>query len=112
MAAKRSSLLARTISTPIILILLLIAIAVVTKLVGSRPFNRTVVEMFIRIMLVAGLFIFVGNSGVISFGHMGFMCIGAYAAAWLTIPPMMKQVSLPGLPAFLAQAQLPIFVSA
>ena len=63
-------------------------------------------------MLVAGLYIFVGNSGVISFGHIGFMCIGAYAAAWFTIPPMMKQVSLPGLPDFLIQTQLPIFVSA
>lgn len=108
----RSSLLARTISTPIILILILIAIAVLTKLTGSNPFGRTVVEMFIRVMLVAGLYIFVGNSGVISFGHMGFMCMGAYAAAWFTIPPVMKNVSLPGLPTFLAQMQLPIFVSA
>ncbi|WP_119271060.1 branched-chain amino acid ABC transporter permease [Taklimakanibacter deserti] len=109
---QRSSLLARTISTPIILILILIAIAVVTKLVGSRPFDRTIVEMFIRIMLVAGLYIFVGNSGVISFGHTGFMCLGAYAAAWFTIPPMMKKISLPGLPAFLADAQLPFLLSA
>lgn len=109
---QRNSLLARTVSTLIILILILVAIAVVTKLVGSRPFERTIVEMFIRVMLVAGLYIFVGNSGVISFGHIGFMCIGAYAAAWFTIPPMMKQVSLPGLPTFLIQTQLPIFVSA
>ncbi|TMJ37557.1 MAG: branched-chain amino acid ABC transporter permease [Alphaproteobacteria bacterium] len=110
--AQRSSLLARTISTPIILIAILLAIAVLAKLVGSGPFSRTIVEMFIRIMLVAGLYIFVGNSGVISFGHMGFMCIGAYAAAWFTIPPMMKTVSLPGLPSFLINAHLPIFVSA
>jgi branched-chain amino acid transport system permease protein len=109
--AQRSTLLARTISTPIILIAILIAIAVATKLLGSGPFTRTVVEMFIRVMLVAGLYIFVGNSGVISFGHMGFMCMGAYAAAWLTIPPAMKAVTLQGLPDFLAHAQLPIFVS-
>jgi branched-chain amino acid transport system permease protein len=110
--ARRSSLLARTVSTPIILISILVAIALLTSFAGSRPFERTIVEMFIRIMLVAGLYIFVGNSGVISFGHMGFMCLGAYAAAWFTIPPMMKQVALPGLPDFLIQAQLPIFVSA
>ncbi|MGE0006110.1 MAG: branched-chain amino acid ABC transporter permease [Parvibaculaceae bacterium] len=110
--AQRSSLIARTVSTLIILVLILLAIAVATKLAGSRPFERTVVEMFIRVMLVAGLYIFVGNSGVISFGHMGFMCLGAYAAAWFTIPPVMKQVTLPGLPAFLIDAQLPIFVSA
>ena len=109
---QRSSLISRTISTLIILVLILVAIAVMTKLVGSRPFERTVVEMFIRVMLVAGLYIFVGNSGVISFGHIGFMCIGAYAAAWLTIPPAMKAVTLQGLPSFLAQAQLNFLVSA
>lgn len=110
--AQRSSLLARTVSTPIILIAILIAIALLAKFAGSGPFTRTVVEMMIRVMLVAGLYIFVGNSGVLSFGHMGFMCIGAYAAAWFTIPPVMKKVSLTGLPAFLAEAKLPIFLSA
>jgi len=108
---QRSSLLARTISTPIILIAILIAIALLAKFVGSGPFSRTIVEMFIRVMLVAGLYIFVGNSGVISFGHIGFMCIGAYAAAWFTIPPAMKGVTLQGLPSFLAHAQLPFLVS-
>ena len=53
-------------------------------------------------MLVVGLYIFVGNSGVISFGHIGFMCLGAYATAWFTIPPVMKSMTLPGLPACLA----------
>lgn len=109
---QRSSLLARTISTPIILIAILIACALIAKFAGSGPFTRTVVEMFIRVMLVVGIYIFVGNSGVMSFGHTGFMCIGAYAAAWFTIPPVMKNVSLPGLPAFLAHTQLPIFISA
>lgn len=109
---RRSSLLSRTIATPIILIAILIAIALLAKFVGSGPFSRTIVEMFIRVMLVVGIYIFVGNSGVISFGHIGFMCIGAYAAAWFTIPPMMKQVSLQGLPSFLMNAKLPIFLSA
>ena len=110
--AQRSSLISRTISTLIILILILTAIAVLTPLMGSRVFERTVIEMFLRVMLVAGLYIFVGNSGVISFGHIGFMCLGAYAAAWFTIPPAMKGVSLPGLPSFLAQAQLHFLLSA
>ncbi|MGE3830805.1 MAG: branched-chain amino acid ABC transporter permease [Parvibaculaceae bacterium] len=110
--ANRPSLLLRTISTPIILIAILLVIALIAKFAGSGPFSRTVVELFLRVMLVAGLFIFVGNSGVISFGHIGFMCIGAYAAAWFTIPAVMKGVSLPGLPAFMKTLQLPIFVSA
>ncbi len=41
-------------------------------------------------MVVVGLYVFVGNSGLLSFGHISFMCLGAYMTAWLTIPPMMK----------------------
>lgn len=107
----RTSLIARNLATPLILIAILLIIAVITKLIGSGPFSRTVVEMMIRVMLVVGLYIFVGNSGVISFGHIGFMCIGAYATAWMTIPPMMKQVTLTGLPDVMMQMQLPFAAS-
>ncbi|WP_206771960.1 branched-chain amino acid ABC transporter permease [Polymorphum gilvum] len=80
--------------------------------VESRPFNQTVIDIFLRVILVVGLYVFIGNSGVISFGHIGFTCLGAYAAAWLTIPPMMKRMSLPGLPDWLIQIQLPYWGAA
>lgn len=101
------SLLRRTLSTPLLLTLLLVLIACATELAGNGPFTRTIVEMLIRVMIVVGLYIFIGNSGIISFGHIGFMCLGAYATAWLTVPPMLKQLTLRGLPDFLAQAQWP-----
>lgn len=109
--AEPRSIVARTVSTPLILIGLLLAIALVTMAVGSGPFTRTIVEMLIRVVVVVGLYVFIGNSGVISFGHIGFMCIGAYAAAWFTIPPVMKQYSLRGLPEIIATNQLPFLVS-
>ena len=105
------SILARTISTPVILAGILLLVALVTIGVGSGPFTRTIVEMFIRVMIVVGLYTFIGNSGVISFGHIGFMCLGAYATAWFTIPPAMKKISLRGLPDIIAQHQLPFLVS-
>lgn len=101
----------RTISTPIILVLLLAVIAIIAKLTGSGPFERTVTETFIRVVLVVGLYIFIGNSGVMSFGHIGFMCLSAYATAWLTIPPMMKKFAMKGLPDFLLLHQAPLIVS-
>jgi len=64
----------------------------------SGPFNQTIIDIFIRVILVVGLYVFIGNSGVISFGHIGFTCLGAYMTAWLTIPPPMKKMALPGLP--------------
>jgi len=36
--------------------------------------------MLIRLMVVIATYLFIGNSGILSFGHVGFMCIGAYAA--------------------------------
>lgn len=109
--ANHPSILSRTISTPIILVGVLLVIALVAVGAGSGPFTRTIVEMFIRVMIVVGLYTFIGNSGVISFGHIGFMCLGAYATAWFTIPPAMKKISLRGLPDFIAQHQLPFIVS-
>src|ERR1700726_5198804 len=108
---QRPSVIWRTIATPVVLIVALFAIAALTYQFGSRAFNRTVVEMFINIMVVAGLSLFVANSGLLSFGHISFMCLGAYMTAWLTIPPMMKSVTLKGLPAWLLHTQLPMWAA-
>ncbi|WP_374650851.1 branched-chain amino acid ABC transporter permease [Dongia sp.] len=109
--SANKSVLSRTISTPAILLVLLLAIALIAKIAGSGPFERTVTELFIRVVLVVGLYIFIGNSGVMSFGHVGFMCLGAYGTAWLTIPPAMKKFTLTGLPDFVLMHQAPLVVS-
>lgn len=104
MAARRSTL-AQTISTPIILIAILAAIALAAVAVGSGPFNQTVIEIFIRIVLVVGLYVFIGNSGVISFCHIGFACLGAYMTAWLTALPAIKK-KYTGLPDIILTSKL------
>ncbi len=109
--SQRPAVIWRTIATPVILIVVLLAMAALTYQFGSRAFNRTVVEMFINIMVVAGLYVFVGNSGLLSFGHISFMCLGAYMTAWLTIPPVMKSVTLKGLPVWLLHTKLPMWVA-
>ncbi len=111
MMCARTSILAKTYTTPLILVAVLLVIALVAELAGSGVFARTVTEVFIRVAFVVGLYVFVGNSGIISFGHVGFMCLGAYATAWLSMPPMMKQIMLPGLPEYIIQLQLPFLVS-
>jgi branched-chain amino acid transport system permease protein len=104
--------LARTAATPALLVLILAAIALAAWSFGSGTLQRTVVEMLIRVTLVVGMWIFVGNSGIISFGHVAFMCLGAYAAAWLTIPPMLKEITLSGLPEAIRGGQLAFWPSA
>jgi branched-chain amino acid transport system permease protein len=72
---------------------------------GSEQLQVTITEMLIRLIVVIGIYVFIGNSGILSFGHVGFMCIGAYAAAWATVDPTWKQMMLTGLPDFLQQNQ-------
>ena len=97
--------------TPFLLIAILGLIAAASALSDSDSVRVTLTEMFIRITVVIGLYVFIGNSGIISFGQIGFMCIGAYAAAWATADPSFKQIMLSGLPTFLQENQYPFLVA-
>ena len=69
--------------------------------------QRRITQGLINLVAVVGLYVFVGNSGVLSFGNVAFMAIGAYVSALLTMPAAAKGVFLPDLPAFLAAAEWP-----
>jgi branched-chain amino acid transport system permease protein len=47
--------------------------------------------------IVVALYVFVGNSGVLSFGQIGFFIVGAYAAGELTVPADAKLSVLPNV---------------
>lgn len=85
----------------LMLLALLILAAAAVGLAGSATTERFAIDMMIKLVFVIGLSIFVSNSGVLSFGHAGFAAIGAYAAAWITIPLMTRKVFLPDLPGVL-----------
>lgn len=68
--------------------------------------SRVVTDTLIKLTMVVGLYIFIGNSGIFSFGHAAFIVVGSYASAWVTIPPTFKKVILPGLPGFLQTLHL------
>ena len=88
----------RELDTPLLLSLFLVVLCVLAFVVGGPAAQRTVSELLIRIVLVASLHLFIGHSGLMSFGHVAFMCVGAYGAAWLSVPAEMKAYTLPGLP--------------
>jgi len=96
-------------STPLILAAILAALVVLVTLFGDKAMARTAAEVLVRVTLVVALWIFVGNSGIISFGHAGYMAIGAYCSAWLTLKPQSKALFLPDLPQWLMQAQWDVF---
>jgi len=76
-----------------LLLAIMVAVALLATL-APPALQRTVTEAFIKLTVVIGLYVFVGNSGVFSFGHVGFMAIGGYVSAILTILPAKKEVAL------------------
>jgi branched-chain amino acid transport system permease protein len=90
----------------------LLLIVLLADFSGSFTFKRTVIEALIRIVMVVGLYIFVGNSGVVSFGHATFMAIAAYATAWQTCCAMLKPITMPGLPDFVRLNDFPLMPAA
>ena len=83
------------------LVLLLLVIVLLVSAFGSTGLQRAAIEALIRVIVVVGLYIFIGNSGIISFGSIAFMAIGAYATAWQTCCPRLKPFNMTGLPDFL-----------
>jgi branched-chain amino acid transport system permease protein len=71
-----------------------------TGLWGSFLSNARAIEFVNALVfaaIVIGIYVFVGNSGVLSFGQIGFFLVGAYAAGELSIPPETKASILPNV---------------
>jgi branched-chain amino acid transport system ATP-binding protein/branched-chain amino acid transport system permease protein len=86
--------------------LALIAIVVLVGANGAPSFQGTVTLVLCNLIVVIGLQVFVGNSGVYSFGQLGFATAGAYVAAFLTLPAVFVLLQTPGLPDLIADAHL------
>jgi branched-chain amino acid transport system permease protein len=90
-------------------LLLPLALIAITALVGANgtpSLQGTVTLILCNLIIVVGLQVFVGNSGVYSFGQLGFATSGAYVAAILTLPATFALLQTPGLPHFIANADL------
>ena len=57
---------------------------------GSLRTQQVMLIFFANLMVALGLQVFTGNSGVISFGHVGLMAIGGYTAALMSLTAASK----------------------
>jgi branched-chain amino acid transport system permease protein len=67
----------KTFNTPLTLVAGILVVAIITELLSIPLLTRIVTVMFVSIILVLGLQLYMGNSGILSFAHIGFMGIGA-----------------------------------
>lgn len=59
------------------------------------------VDTLVKVSIVVALYVFIGNSGVLSFGHISFVALGAWTAGVLSVPAGEKPAIMPNLAHFL-----------
>ena len=91
-------------------VLVLVATAVVAGGL-SKTHQLEFENALVMTAIVVALYVFVGNSGVISFGHVSFVAVGAYLAGLLTVDPQTKAFTMPGLLPVLRHAHIGILPS-
>ncbi len=79
---------------------------VIAAAVLGATFSRTIeiyfINALVNVSIVVAIYVFVGNSGVLSFGHISFVAVGAWAAGVLSVPEQEKPATMPYLFDFLS----------
>jgi branched-chain amino acid transport system permease protein len=78
---------------------------------GSSARDLLITDLFINLVIVIGFHIFIGNTGVLSFGHLGIASVGAYTMALLAVPAARKGVLIPKAPWGIPEIELSPFVA-
>jgi branched-chain amino acid transport system permease protein len=98
--------LLRSITGALLLAVPLLIVAWYADAFGSQSLRLQVTTFLISVVMVVGLQIFSGNTGIMSFGQMAFVGIGAYVGSILTLNPAIKAGLGLHLPGFAMNAQL------
>jgi branched-chain amino acid transport system permease protein len=79
---------------------LVIAVALVGTVVSASNASYFI-DALVKVAIVVALYLFIGNSGVLSFGHISFVALGAWTAGVLSVPVSEKPAIMPNLAHFL-----------
>lgn len=92
-----------------VLVSALLALAIIwVQAAGSATNQRVAMTFLINLVAVIGIQVFTGNSGVVSFGHVAFVGMGAYISGLLTVPSTLKDLptGIPHAPGFIRHAEM------
>jgi branched-chain amino acid transport system permease protein len=92
--------------TPLLQLLAPVSLVILVAFVGTVVSSSTetyVVIALVNVAIVVALYVFIGNSGVLSFGHISFVAVGAWAAGILSVPVDEKPATMPNLAGFLQE---------
>lgn len=81
-------------------VVLVVAAALLGTLVSIST-QTYFTDTLVKVAIVVALYVFIGNSGVLSFGHISFVALGAWTAGVLSVPATEKPAIMPNLAHFL-----------
>ncbi len=84
-------------------VVLVVVVALLATLVSASS-RGYFVDALVKVSIVVALYVFIGNSGVLSFGHVSFVALGAWTAGVLSVPTAEKPAIMPNLAHFLRGA--------
>jgi branched-chain amino acid transport system permease protein len=90
------------------------ALVLATALLGlevSSYLQAYFLDTLIKVSIVVALYLFIGNSGVLSFGTISFVALGAWTTGVLTVPEDQKRITMPGLAHFLVTTNVGNYAS-
>jgi branched-chain amino acid transport system permease protein len=93
----RRSAAAVQLGAPVVLVLA----AALLGTAASQSSQTYFVDTLVKVVIVVALYVFIGNSGVVSFGQISFVALGAWAAGVLSVPTTEKPAIMPNLAHFL-----------
>jgi branched-chain amino acid transport system permease protein len=87
---------------------LLVCVIAGVEAFGSATDRQVAVTFLVNLVAVLGIQTFMGNSGIVTFGHVAFVGIGAYAGALLTMDPATKRLPplIPDAPELILDAHV------
>jgi branched-chain amino acid transport system permease protein len=72
-------------------------VAIVGAYAASAGDSIKLRNAIVNVTIVVALYVFVGHSGVLSFGQISFVAVGAFSAGLMTVPADVKPGVLPDL---------------
>ncbi|CAN5458708.1 hypothetical protein BH18ACT3_BH18ACT3_07490 [soil metagenome] len=106
LSAERAERLGRSAIASGAMFAVTVVAATVYTSSGGAARDLLVQELLVNIVIVMGLQVFIGSTGILSFGHLAFAQIAAYGVALTTIPAATKVGTLPDIPFGLGDVEL------
>ncbi|MHB1016786.1 MAG: branched-chain amino acid ABC transporter permease [Coriobacteriia bacterium] len=86
----------------------IILVGIALNAFGSRLAVDIYTYFCVSLCMVYGLQVFMGNSGILSWTHVGFVGVGAYITGILVTPPSVKAMGVPNMYPQLVDMSLPV----